>query len=155
VKNEIKNTRKSKIVLFLFNVISAHFNTFVASFKKFLKTVSKGFQRNSVQFGRHVFHSVFNILKPLSFEGSFYCRKEKNPLVQDQENRVGGLSPQHLVWPEMYSLPVQNGKGHCHATRTNCNLALVKNVVKFYMLLSTCAKNFKQIHILDQKRLKL
>jgi hypothetical protein len=49
----------------------------VASFKKFLKIVSKGLQRNSVQFGRHIFLNVFNILKLLSFDGSFHLRKEK------------------------------------------------------------------------------
>jgi hypothetical protein len=48
--------------------------------------------------------------------------KRKNPLVWDQENRVGGSSPQHCVWPEISSLPVQNGKGHCRAERTNCPL---------------------------------
>jgi hypothetical protein len=30
----------------------AYFTTFVASFKKFFETVSKGLQRKSVQFGR-------------------------------------------------------------------------------------------------------
>jgi hypothetical protein len=34
---------------------------------------------------------------------------------------VGGLSPQHRVWPEMSSLPVRNGKGHCRATRASGN----------------------------------
>jgi hypothetical protein len=34
-------------------------------------------QRNSVQLGHRVFLNV-NILKPLSFEGSFHFRKEKN-----------------------------------------------------------------------------
>jgi hypothetical protein len=35
---------------------------------------------------------------------------------------MGGLSPQHRVWPEMSSLPVRNGEGHCRTTRTNCAL---------------------------------
>jgi hypothetical protein len=48
-----------------------------ATFKRFLKTVSKALQRNSVQYSHHVFLNVLNILKPLSFEGSFHCRKEK------------------------------------------------------------------------------
>jgi hypothetical protein len=49
----------------------------------------------------------------------FSIGKTKNILVRNQENRVGGLPPQHRVWPEMSSLPVQNVKGHCHTTRTN------------------------------------
>jgi hypothetical protein len=72
-----KKYKEIKHCLFLFKVISAYWNTFVAPFIKFFKTVSKGFQSNSVQPGRHVFLNVFNILKPLSFEGSFYRRKEK------------------------------------------------------------------------------
>jgi hypothetical protein len=59
-------------------MISVHLNTFVESFKKFLKKVSKGLHRNSIQFGRHVFLNVFTILKPLSFEGSFHRTKAKN-----------------------------------------------------------------------------
>jgi hypothetical protein len=39
------------MVLFIFKVISTYLNTF-------LKTVCKGFQRNSVQFGRHVFRCL-------------------------------------------------------------------------------------------------
>jgi hypothetical protein len=73
-----KITRKSEIVLFLFRGISTHFNTFVESFKKFLKTARKGFQRNRVQFGHHVFLNVFGSPKLLSFECSFHLRKEKN-----------------------------------------------------------------------------
>jgi hypothetical protein len=33
---------------------------------------------NSVQFRRHVYLTVFNMLKVLSFEGSFHLRKEEN-----------------------------------------------------------------------------
>jgi hypothetical protein len=86
-------------------------NTFVASFKKFLKTVSKCIQKNSVQFGCYIFLNVFSVLKTLSFEGSFHCKKEKSPLVRDQENRVDGLYPHHRVWPEIFSPPVRNGRG--------------------------------------------
>jgi hypothetical protein len=45
--------------------------------------------------------NVFNIQKPLSFEGSFHFRKEKKSLVRDQENKMVGLFPQHNVRPEM------------------------------------------------------
>jgi hypothetical protein len=47
-----KNYKETKIVLLLFKAISAYLNTVVESLKKFLKTVGKGLQRNSVQFGR-------------------------------------------------------------------------------------------------------
>jgi hypothetical protein len=67
-----------KKCVFLFKLISAHLNTFVASFMKSVKTVSKGLQRNSVQLGRYAFLNFFNIPKPHSFEGSFHLRKEPN-----------------------------------------------------------------------------
>jgi hypothetical protein len=51
--------------------------TCIESFKKFFFENSKGLQRNSIQLDRHVFLDAFNIVKPLSFEGSFYIRKEK------------------------------------------------------------------------------
>jgi hypothetical protein len=87
-------------------------NIFVETFKKFLKRVSKDLQWNSVQFDRQVFLSVFNILKPLSFEGNFHRKKEKkNPLMRDQENRMGGLSPEHSVWPDISSVPLRMGGG--------------------------------------------
>jgi hypothetical protein len=85
-------------------------NKFVAAFKNVLKRVSEGLRRNGVQFGRHVFRNVFNILKPLPFESSFHPKKEKkDPLMQVQENKVSGLSPQHCIWLEISSLPVRNG----------------------------------------------
>jgi hypothetical protein len=59
-------------------IYGTYLNTFIELFKKFFKRVSKGLQRNGVPFGRHVFLNVFNILKLLSFEGSFHLRKEKN-----------------------------------------------------------------------------
>jgi hypothetical protein len=43
-----KNTRKSKIVVFQFEVNT---RTLVESFKKFLKRVNKGLRMNSVQLG--------------------------------------------------------------------------------------------------------
>jgi hypothetical protein len=58
-----KKYKGIKIGLFIFKIISDYLNTFVVSFKKFLKIVSKGLERNSVQFGHHVFLNVFNILK--------------------------------------------------------------------------------------------
>jgi hypothetical protein len=61
---------KIKFVLFLFKEISACLNTFVESFKKFLKTVKKGLQRNT----RHIYLNVFNILKYVS------PRAEKNAI---------------------------------------------------------------------------
>jgi hypothetical protein len=67
-EKEMQNTRKSKIILFLFIVVSAYLSAYVESFKKFLKTVSKG---------HHIFLNVFSILKPVSFEGSLHLRKEK------------------------------------------------------------------------------
>lgn len=73
---------KQKVVLFLFKVISTYLNTFVELFKKFLKTVRKGLQMNSIQFGHHVFLNVLSILKRLSFEGSFHLRKEKNLITK-------------------------------------------------------------------------
>jgi hypothetical protein len=72
-----KNYKAIKIVQFLFKAISVNLNTFVESFKKFLKTVSKGLQRNSDQFALHTFLHVFSVLKPLSFEGSFTLGKRK------------------------------------------------------------------------------
>jgi hypothetical protein len=74
---KIKNTKKLRIVLFLINVISTYLNTFDASFKKFWKTVIKGLQRNSIQFGYHIFLNVFNILKSVLFDGSFHHKKGK------------------------------------------------------------------------------
>lgn len=49
----------------------------VVLFKKFLKTVRRGLQRSSIQFGHYIFHNVLNILKLLSFGGSFHHRLEK------------------------------------------------------------------------------
>jgi hypothetical protein len=53
-EKEIKLQGNKKNVLFLFKVISAYLNPFVAWFKKCLKTVRKDLQRNSDQFGCHV-----------------------------------------------------------------------------------------------------
>jgi hypothetical protein len=94
VKKEIKNTRKSKIVLFLFKLISTYMNTFVASLKKFFKTVSRGFHRNSFQFRHPIFLNVTNILKPLSFEGSFHHRREKK-ICWWEIRRIGGVAYVH------------------------------------------------------------
>jgi hypothetical protein len=94
VKKEIKIQGNKKIVLFLFKVISAYLNTFVAPFKKFLKTVSKGLRKNSVQFGRPVFLNVLNILKPRSFEGSFHRRKEKK-IRWCEIRRIGSVTYLH------------------------------------------------------------
>jgi hypothetical protein len=80
VKKRYKNTRKSKMVLFLFKVISTHLNTCVESFRKFLKTVGKGLHRNSVQLDRYDSPNVVSILKPLSFEGSFHLTKRENAI---------------------------------------------------------------------------
>jgi hypothetical protein len=81
-KRNKKNSSESKTVLFLFNVISAYLNAFLESFKKFLKTVSEGLQKNSVQFGRHDFLNAFSILRLLSVEGNFHLRKEKKNAIK-------------------------------------------------------------------------
>jgi hypothetical protein len=66
-------------------------------------------KNKSVQSCRHVFLKA-NIPKPLSFEGSFHCRKEKKKsLVRDQESRVDDLCPKHRVWSEMASPPCGMG----------------------------------------------
>jgi hypothetical protein len=67
-----------------------YLKTFVESFKKFLKTVNKGLQRNRVQLGSHVCLHVFSILKPLSFERSFHLGKKKN--------LAGARSGEHGGW---------------------------------------------------------
>jgi hypothetical protein len=109
VKKEIK-TRISNTVLFLFKVISAYLNAFVASFKKCLETVSKGLQRNSVQFGRQVFLNVFNMLKPPSFEGGFQRRIEKN-IRWCEIRRIGWLAYLHSTVFGQKFLHYQCGTG--------------------------------------------
>jgi hypothetical protein len=47
---------------------------------KILKTVGKNLQSSRVQFGRYAFLNVFSIQKPLSSEGRFHLRKEKNAI---------------------------------------------------------------------------
>jgi hypothetical protein len=61
--------------------------TFVESFKKFLKTVSKGLQRNSVHFGCHIFLTVCNILKRLPLRAVFTLGKIK---VQSRKLELSG-----------------------------------------------------------------
>jgi hypothetical protein len=76
-----EKNKKYKVIknclIYIQTKISAYLNTCIQSFKKVLKTVGKGLQRNSVQFSHHVFLNVFSILKPLSFEGNAYLRKRK------------------------------------------------------------------------------
>lgn len=62
-----------------------------------MKREGKGLKWKSVQFGRHVFLDVLNILKPLSSETVFTFGKRKETLVRYKEIGVGGLSPQHRV----------------------------------------------------------
>jgi hypothetical protein len=45
---------------------------YVVESQFFFKTVRKSLQRSRFQFGRHLFLNILNILKPLSFEGSFH-----------------------------------------------------------------------------------
>jgi hypothetical protein len=58
-----KNKGKLKTASFTFKVICTYWNAFVAL--KELKTVSKGLQRNSVQFGPHIFLNDISIPKSL------------------------------------------------------------------------------------------
>jgi hypothetical protein len=75
-----KNARKSKIGLFLLKVICISSITFLASFKNIFENI-KGLKRNSVQFCFYAFLNVFNILKPVYFEGIFTVGETKNPLM--------------------------------------------------------------------------
>jgi hypothetical protein len=102
--------------------ISAYLNTFVAPVKKFLKTLSRDLQRNSIQFGPYDFLNVFNILKPLSFEGSFHFGKEKK-ICWGKIRRLGWVAYLHNTVFGQKCLHYQCGIGRgIHATRTNCPL---------------------------------
>jgi hypothetical protein len=47
---------------------------------------SKGLQSNSVYLGRPFFRNVFNILKPLSYEGSFCLKKVKAAIKETDKS---------------------------------------------------------------------
>jgi hypothetical protein len=64
-----------------------------------LKTADRGLQKKSVDFSRHGFLNVFNIVKLLSVKGSFHRGREKIPQVRDEEDEVGSVSPQHRASP--------------------------------------------------------
>jgi hypothetical protein len=65
---------------------------------------------------------VFNIPKPIFFEGSFYRWKMKqNPLLRDQENGAWLISTTPCLAKNVFITSAE-WEGHCHATRTNCRL---------------------------------
>jgi hypothetical protein len=82
-------------------------NIFVALFKKYFKT-AKTSKWTAFSWAVAFFLNVFNILKPLSFEGSFHLKKRKKSAGAKSGELGGWLSPQHHVWIEKSSLLVQN-----------------------------------------------
>jgi hypothetical protein len=118
---EIKIKESKKIVLFLFRWISTYLSTFVASFEKAPKTLSRGFERSRVYFGRHVYLNDCSSLKP--FLWGRFSHEERERTCWCRIWRVGDwLSPQPCVRSEILPLPLRIGNGQCHATGTNCPL---------------------------------
>jgi hypothetical protein len=76
INKKIRDIERN-VLVFLFKIISPYFDACVALHKKFLKTVSKGLQKNSVQFDRHVLLIAFSIMASPFFEGIICVRKMK------------------------------------------------------------------------------